>query len=68
MLSGRFINAARARFAYNPNHVCYYQVEDNGKIKLHFSNGDSKDLDSEEARLFLTEVERVVPVTPSQAA
>ncbi|MGH9465821.1 MAG: hypothetical protein ACRD1Y_00550 [Terriglobales bacterium] len=68
MLSGRFIHATRSNIVYNPSHVSFYQLEDNGnKVKLHFMSGESKDLEGEDARLFLTEVEHV-PITPSQAA
>ncbi len=40
----------------NLEQVSYYQVEDNGKVKLHFSNGESKELEGADASLFLTTV------------
>lgn len=70
MASGRFLTASRARIVYCLDHVVYYQPEDNGKVKVHFSNGESKDLEAEDARVFLTEVNRVSvsPTSPAQAA
>ncbi|MGH9486631.1 MAG: hypothetical protein ACRD04_03470 [Terriglobales bacterium] len=64
---GRYLSATRAHIVYNLDHVCYYQTENDGKIKVHFSNGDSKDMEGEDARLFLAAVSQE-PISPAQAA
>lgn len=56
LTSGRFISALQGRFVFNVDQVCYYQIEDNGKVKVHLSNGDSKDLEATDAHLFLSAV------------
>ncbi|MGH9533913.1 MAG: hypothetical protein ACRD2E_03545 [Terriglobales bacterium] len=53
---GRFLSVLRGRMYINLEQVSYYQVEDNGKVKLHFSNGESKELEGADASLFLTTV------------
>lgn len=53
----RFITATRDRFTYNLDLVCYYELQDNGKVKIHLANHDSKELEPEDARTFLTAVE-----------
>lgn len=62
--SGRFITALHGRFVFNLDQVCYYQTEDNGKIKVHLSNGDSKELEAEDARLFLAALSQE-PMAPA---
>ncbi|MGH9541879.1 MAG: hypothetical protein ACRD2H_08340 [Terriglobales bacterium] len=66
-IGGKFVNAPRAGIIYSLEHVCYYQLQDSGKVKIHLSNGDSKDLEGEDARAFLSEIGSM-PVSPSQAA
>ncbi|MGH9475828.1 MAG: hypothetical protein ACRD1C_05810 [Terriglobales bacterium] len=61
--SDRFISAPGARIIYSLEHVCFYELQNDNKVKVRFSNGEAKDLEDEDARQFLAAVssERLAP-------
>ncbi|TAN24015.1 MAG: hypothetical protein EPN33_04130 [Acidobacteria bacterium] len=63
----RFITATSAKITYCLDQVCYYEIENDHKIELHFSDGNSKDIEGSDVRDFLSAIGRE-PMAPGRAA
>lgn len=64
---GRFITASSAKISYCLDHVCYYETENENKVKLHFSDGNSKDIQGADVRSFLSAIGQE-PLAPGRVA
>ncbi len=64
---GRFITATSAKITYCVDHVCYFETEDDNKIELYLSDGNSKDIEGSDVPDFLSAVGRE-PLAPGRAA
>lgn len=63
----RFITATSAKITYCLDHVCYYEIENDNKFKLHFSDGSAKDIQGLDVRNFQSAIGQE-PIAPIRAA